>query len=299
MPRRNRKTLLLLLACIPVLFTFHLFASQSAAENWPRFRGDNGTGVVSSGGKLPTEWSPGDFSWNIELPGLGHASPVIWGDKLFVTSAIDEGAIRYLFCLNSVTGEQIWSRVIGLARSHKHNKNSWASSTPAVDGEHVYVAFADEETHTLTAYDFSGDIVWRRDIGTFESQHGQGVSPIVYNDLVILPNDQMGPSSVVGFDRKTGHTVWSTIRTHRRTSYATPFILRQEGRPDELICLSGAMGVSSLDPNTGHLNWLTGELPLRTVASPILADGLIIASCGGGGIGKLLIAVEPGGWGEI
>ncbi len=267
-------------------------AESASAENWPRFRGENGTGVSQLAG-VPVTWSPADYEWNLELPGVGHSSPVIWGDKLFVTSAIDEGAVRYLFCLDATTGEQEWSRMFALNRSHKHEKSSWASSTPTTDGKHVFVAFADEESYTLAAYSFEGDLVWRRRLGSFTSQHGQGVSPIVYKGLVILPNDQMGPSSIVAIDAKTGRTVWSTLRDYRRTSYATPMLLERDGEPAQLICVSGATGVSSLDPMTGHTNWQTGEFPMRTVASPVYAGGLIFASCGGGGKGSLLIAVDP------
>ena len=274
------------------LILVFIVVKSASAENWPRFRGDNGTGVVSLAG-APTSWSPADYEWNLELPGEGHSSPVIWGDKLFVTSAIDEGAVRYLFCLDAVTGEQEWSRMFALNRSHKHEKSSWASSTPTTDGENVYVAFADEETYTLAAYDFSGELVWRRRLGSFTSQHGQGVSPIVYQGLVILPNDQMGPSSIIAVDAKTGRTVWNTLRDYRRTSYATPMILEQDGQPTQLICVSGATGVSSLDPLTGETYWQTGEFPMRTVASPVYGGGLIFASCGGGGKGSLLIAVDP------
>ena len=265
--------------------------SASQAENWTGFRGDNGTGDSDQKG-IPVSWSPGDYEWNIELPGEGHSSPVIYGDRLFVTSAVEQGAVRYLFCLNANTGEQIWSISVGHNRSHKHALGSWASSTPATDGQRVYVAFADQERYTLAAWDYEGQLIWRRNLGPFISQHGQGVSPIVFDGMVILPNDQDGPSSLMAFDAKTGKTVWSVLRSAREASYSTPQIYKgKDGKP-QLICLSGATGVSSLDPYTGKVNWTTGELPARTVASPVIADGLIIATCGGGGIGKLLVAVN-------
>lgn len=267
-------------------------ASAVRAENWSRFRGDGGQGTSEQKG-IPATWSEGDLDWNIELPGVGHSSPVIHGERLFVTSAVEEGAVRHLFCLNASTGEQLWSTTVGYNRSHKHVKGSWASSTPATDGERVYVAFADEERYTLSAWDYEGRLVWRRNLGPFVSQHGQGVSPIVFDGMVIMANDQRGPSTINALDAKTGKTVWSTLRSIREASYSTPQIYQREGQKPQLICLSGAMGVTSLDPYTGEMNWMTGELPLRTVASPIIADGLILASCGGGGIGKLLIAVNP------
>jgi len=263
-----------------------------SAENWTRFRGEAGAGISREQG-IPKSWSPGEYAWEIGLPGVGHAAPIVWDDKLFVTSSLEEGAIRLLFCLDAQSGEQIWSRTTGLNRSHKHAKGSWASSTPCTDGTRVYVAFADQEHYTLAAYDFSGELVWRRNLGPFESQHGQGASPIVYEDMVIIPNDQDGPSSVVAFDAATGRTVWSAVRQSGRTSYATPMILELPGHEPQLICSGDALGVTSLDPRSGRLNWNSGALPARTVGSPVFAGGLIVQSCGGGGVGKFLVGVDP------
>ena len=191
--------------------------SVAAQQNWSRFRGANGDGI-SDQQNMPTTWSPGDYTWNIRLPGIGHASPIVWKNRLFITSAVEEGALRYLFCLNATTGEQIWSRQAGYDKSHKHSKNSWASSTPTTDGERVYVAFADDEHYMLVAYDFDGRLVWRRRLGGFESQHGLGVSPIVFEDLIIIPNLQKGPSSVIAVDKRTGRTKWSSVHSFYSTS---------------------------------------------------------------------------------
>jgi len=291
--RRSSTGLAFLFCAMTVLGLFGSTSSAVAQESWSRFRGVNGNGISDQKG-IPTTWSPGDYAWNIELPGVGHASPIVWKDKLFVTSAIDEGALRFLFCLNPATGKEIWSRQVGFNRSHKHSKNSWASSTPATDGKRVYLAFSDDEHYTFSAYDFDGDLVWQRLLGGFESQHGQGVSPILFNDLVIIANLQKGPSSVVALDKNTGRTVWSSVHSFYRTSYATPIIVRLKGDKPQLICASGALGVASLDPQTGRLNWMTGEFPepRRTVASPIVAGGLLIQSCGGGGRGNVMIAVD-------
>ena len=298
MPTRFPGDRSLLTACLLI----PLITAVAGAENWPRFRGENGEGQSDLKG-LPTAFSPGELEWNIDLPGFGHGSPVVWEDRLFVTSALGEddqlrgGVLRYLFCLDADTGREHWSRMIGSSQSHRHQKNSWASSTPVTDGELVYVAFADLDNHLLSAYDFDGDLVWRRNLGPFESQHGQGVSPIVYKDLVILPNDQDGPSSIVAFDRRTGRTVWSTLRSIERASYATPLIIEHEGGPAQLICASGATGLSSLDPETGRVNWSTGQFGVppqtRTVGSPVYAGGLIFQSNGGGGKGFYMVAVDP------
>jgi len=275
-------------------------AAGALAENWARFRGEDGSGVSGEKG-LPTTWSPGEYAFNVELPGEGHSAPVIWGDKLFVTSAEAEGLVRYLLCLNAATGETIWTRVVGMNKNHKHLKSSWASSTPATDGERVYVAFADSERYSISAYDFDGELLWRKLLGPFESQHGLGASPILFENLVIAVNDQDGPSSIVALDRATGQLVWSTLRpgASQATSYATPVVIQPDGHEPMLICSSSQAGVSGFDPRTGEELWTTGSLPARTVGSPVSGGGLIIQCCGGGGRGKELVAVDPTGRGDV
>lgn len=269
-------------------------SSSFAQESWPRFRGPNGTGISQQKG-FPVQWSHSDYEWNVTIPGKGHSSPIVWGDRLFVTSAdsTDSGTARRLFCLDAITGKTLWQQTLTLESSHLHNKNSWASGTPATDGEHVYVVFSDEKAHTLAAFDFAGIEIWRQNLGPFESQHGQGASPIVYRDKVILPNDQLGPSYVFAFNKSTGELVWKTPRRTEKTSYATPMVLESKDST-QIICVSDAMGVASLNPDNGKINWNSSSFPLRTVASPIAVAGTIFASCGSGGTGKLLLAVDPG-----
>lgn len=271
-----------------------IFAAPCSAENWPRFRGADGSGVSGEKG-IPVTWTSSDVAWVTELPGEGHAAPIIWGRRLFITSATaDTGTTRALYALDAGTGEILWSREMGFGPDHKHQKNSFASSTPATDGKRVYVAFADRERFTLSAYDFDGGLVWRRLLGPLDSQHGLGASPIVFENLVILCNLQDGPSSVVAFDAETGRTVWSALQTARETSYATPIVIPSAGGRQELICVSGATGITSLDPRTGAENWATGALPKRTVSSPVFAGGYVYATCGQGGKGALMIGAEPG-----
>ena len=269
-------------------------ASVGHAGNWPQFRGPDGTGV-STEKNIPVTWSSGDYKWDVAIDGVGHAAPIIWNDNVFVTSAEDSGAIRHLVCLDAKSGQKRWTRSIGMNRSKKHEKSSWASSTPATDGELVYSAFADKESYLVDAYNFDGDLIWRRNLGPYESQHGLGVSLILFEDSLIVPNDQDGPSFITALDRKTGKTKWvSSGRSFREASYATPIVVREKGKPAQLICPSGAMGITGLDPHTGTLNWRTEEFPLRTVASPVYGSGLVIASCGQGGrFGVKQIAVDP------
>jgi outer membrane protein assembly factor BamB len=269
-------------------------AADARGENWPRFRGPDGSGVSREKG-IPVTWKPSDVAWVAELPGIGHAAPVIWDRHVFVTTATAEtGAVRELYALDALNGDVLWSRSMGFGPDHKHQLNSYASSTPATDGERVYVAFADQDKFVLSAYDFDGNLVWRRLLGLHESQHGLGTSPIIYNGLVIMANQQDGPSSVSAFDAETGETVWSTLQSARETSYATPIVIPSAGGKNELICVSGATGITSLDPASGSENWATGTLPKRTVSSPVFSGGHVYATCGQGGKGALMIGAEPG-----
>jgi outer membrane protein assembly factor BamB len=266
-----------------------------AEENWSRFRGPNGTGISTLKG-VPVQWTEEDYAWVIELPGTGHSSPVFWGDSLFVASGGEAGK-RMVICLDARTGDSRWMQTLTLLPEPEgglHVKNSYGSGSPTTDGERVYVSFADDDHYQLSAFDFhTGDPVWTVDLGPFVSQHGHGQSPMLWNDLVIATNDQIGPSFIAAFNRKTGEEVWRTPRAARETSYATPFILDPDGRRPQLICLNGMTGMTSLDPQSGQTLWGTGEMPKRTVASPILAGDVLIASCGQRGRGTYMMAVDP------
>lgn len=263
-----------------------------AADDWPRFRGPNGEGVATAPG-LPATWGAKDYAWQATLPGVGHSSPVVLGKRLFVTAGSEDGTARRLVCLDTASGKSLWTQTLALSRDKLHQKNSYASGTPAVTDEFVYVIFADDERYVVAAYRLDGKRAWEKDLGPFVSQHGQGCSPIVWHDLVIVANDQDGPSSLVALDAKTGETRWSTPRTAKDTSYSTPFVLEAKDGPPQLIASCNALGVTSLDPRTGRVNWASGELPQRTVGSPVLAGKLVIQTCGQAGRGTYLLGVDP------
>jgi outer membrane protein assembly factor BamB len=283
-----------------VLLAAGFLATPCSGGNWSQFRGDDGTGIAADL-RLPSRWSADQILWTVDVPGVGHSSPVIWGNRLFLTSANEAGTTRFILCLDANTGKTIWTRQMTFSRSHKHAKNSWASSTPALDGERIYFVFADSDRQILSAYDFDGNPVWEKNLGSFQSQHAQATSPIVFEDLVILANDQDGPSTIIACDKHTGHTVWTAPRKSgpQATSYATPFVYRQKDGPPQLICSSSLSGVSALDPHTGQTIWTTNSMPQRTVASPILAGGLLFQCCGAAGQGMLMVAVDPKGHGDV
>ncbi len=205
--------------------------------------------------------------------------------------------------LSATTGEIRWIRRLDFETDKLNQRNSHASATPACDGQRVYVAFGSDPSYLLLAYDFDGKELWRYDLGPFESQHGSGISPIVFEDLVILGNDQDGPSFIVAVDSKTGKQRWKVDRNVRgavekASSYATPIVINGEFNQQELIFTSQADGMTSYDPRTGKLNWRADIFPARCCGSPVYAHGLLFATCGGGGQGKYLAAVKPGGSGD-
>lgn len=281
-----------------------LLASMSAAllssplkgQEWTRFRGPNGTGQ----GKplnLPDALTEKDFRWKISLPGFGHSSPVLWGKKLFVTSANPDQKKRYLQCINADTGSPLWTQEWKFAPYHRHEYNSFASSTPTVDSGQVYVLWQTPESVVLYALDHKGNRIWERELGKLSLQHGGGSSPIVVEDTVIVSVEQEGAGnrgSLFGVDRKTGDIRWQTPREPSQGApYATPLVNRTEDGKTEVIFASTSHGFTSLDPKTGSRNWeVSGLFPVRCVTSPIRIGDLVLATCGTGGGDRSAVALR-------
>jgi outer membrane protein assembly factor BamB len=273
----------------------------AAGQEWTRFRGPNGTGQ-SEATTIPAHWGSGDYNWVVELPGVGHSSPVVWGQRLFVQSAEPDNSRRYVLCLDTADGSTLWQHEIASHEYPIHRFSSYASSTPAVDADHVYVAWATPEQLSLRAYDHDGNTVWNRDdLGPFPSQHGFGVSPIVAGQLVILCNQQAAPvrdqpvntSSILAFDRRSGELRWKTPRISASASYAVPCLRNPAGGPELIIC-NTAQGMFALDLETGHENWSIPVFSMRTVSSPVVVGDLVFGSTGSGGGGNYVVAVRPG-----
>ena len=281
---------------------FALLALEAAAQEWTRFRGPNGTGISKAQG-IPVTWTEQDFRWRIAFPGESHSQPVIWGDKLFLTTAVELGKERALVCLDKRDGRELWTKKFSLPTHRPQNKNaSFANGSPVVDAHRVIASFVSADHFWVRSFDHDGKELWSRDLGTFESQHGHGASPMIHENTVIVTNDQDGESFVVALDLKTGKDVWKTPRRSVRggTAYGTPSI---HTRPDgslEMLLTSQAHGISSLDPRTGALNWEAPVYDKRMVASPVVAGDVVIGSCGqGGGNGNYLSAVRLGGRGDV
>ncbi len=281
-----------------------LGSALAVAQEWTRFRGPDGTGV-SEATSIPVQWTESDYRWRTRLPGKGHSSPVVWGDRVFLLSADPQLAARIVLCLDARTGKILWQREYASTTHPLHPRNTFASSTPAVDHERVYVAWATPDQVTLCALDHEGNEVWAKNLGTWVSQHGFGSSPIVHEDLVILFNSQQaeeldpgqkpGRSEMMAFDAATGELRWSQPRTTTRVCYSTPCIYYPKDGPPELIGCNTGDGIFSLNPRTGRPNWSLQVLDMRSVASPIVVGDLVLASNGVGGFASnYLVAVRGG-----
>ena len=272
------------------------------AENWAQFRGPNGAGLSAEKG-LPVKWTAKDYKWQVELPGIGHSSPIVWEDRVIVTSAVNKGEKRFIECYHADTGKPVWSKELGGATHPKHGLNSFASSTPVTDGKMVYVSWGDNDEYFIVAHDFkSGAEKWRTQLKLSLSKHGHGTatSPILFEDLVILLNEHdTGPGYIVALDKATGKERWKIARKIEIMTYATPIIIEVKGEPVLInSCLDD--GLMGINPRNGKVLWSTpGNFDLRTVAMPVHWKGIVYGSCGGGGRGTQMLAVKVGGKGNV
>lgn len=267
---------------------------QADADQWTRFRGPNGSGI-SGASDIPTKWTAADYLWRVELPGIGYSSPVVWEERTFITSAIEDTAEQLVCCLSTNDGRILWKREFPAITHSKHKFNCYASASPAVDAKRVYCVWANPEAHVVVALDQqTGQEQWRHDFGPYEAEHGFGASPIVFDGMVIVTADRDEDCFLAALDCDSGKVLWKVPRETERAAYATPLIYRgKDGKP-QLILASSAHGVSSHDPYSGKTYWEERVFHLRVVGSPMVASGLVFASCGSGGGGKRTVAVRPG-----
>jgi len=276
-------------------------ASVSQGQEWTRFRGPNGQGI-SYVKTIPVKWTQEDYNWKIKLPGGGHSSPVLWGDKLFVTSGDQQAGHSIILALSVSDGGVLWQKEYAISKYRPNKLNSFATSTPAVDADHVYVLITSPEETILTALDHSGTEIWKRKFEGVRCQHGAGTSPIVHNDMVIFTHEHENSSSKdaksvwMAVNLTTGETRWTLDRkTGPKTSYSTPCVYTPATGAQQLIFNSNAHGMTGVDPGTGTVIWeVASAFPARVVSSPVIAGELLIGTCGDGGSGKCLTAIRPG-----
>lgn len=284
--------------CFLMALMFFTVPAVSFSENWQCWRGPRGDGT-SLEVNVPREWDGAtgkNIVWKVDVPYGGHSSPIIWGDRVFVTGA-DEGLHRrMLLAFDRNDGHLVWERDVDEAPlEHKHKLNSWASGTPATDGQHVFVTFLDEKEILVAAYDFEGLQKWSVKPGVFSSVHGYCSCPVVFENSVIINGDHDGDAYIVALNRENGKTLWKTPRENKTRSYCTPIIRDIAGKTQ--MILSGSKCVASYDPRTGSRHWILDGPTEQFVASPVMNHGLIFIT--GGFPDKHILAIDPSGTGKI
>jgi len=275
-------------------------AGPARGEVWPRFRGPNGQGI-SDAGTIPTKWSPQEYRWKIGLPGGGHSSPVVWDDRVFVTCADEKVTQGILLCVQVSDGRTLWRKERDLDKVRMNALNHYASATPALDADHVYVFWPGVEETTLAALTHDGREVWTAPLPGNRTQHGMGSSPVVVGENVIISREQDQKSGgtiasvCLAVDRKTGQIRWRYEHPkNANASYSTPCVYRDGQGRDQILFTSNLHGIAALDPGSGRLLWQTpGVLPARVVSSPVVAGDIVLATCGEGGRGIRLSAIGP------
>jgi len=279
----------------------------SEPKNWPSFRGMRGAGV-GDGQRAPTKWNAEtgeNIKWKTAIEGLGLASPVVWGDRLYITTAVSSdpnsefragayGDVQAakdnsphewkVYCLNAKTGTILWKRTAhqGVPRAQRHTKASQANCTPATDGKHVVVSFGSEG---LYCYDYDGNLLWKTDLGTLDAgwfydptyQWGYGSSPIIHDDLVIVQADVNSAAFLAAFDIDSGKEIWRTTR-EEVPSWGTPTAVESAGRTQ--VVANATKHICGYDPKTGKELWRLSGNSEVTVGSPVFGHGLMFFTGG-------------------
>lgn len=271
-----------------------------AATDWPWWRGHNLDGKAPPSATPPQEWSESkNIAWQADIPGQGHASPIIWGNQAFVATATSNedtsNLTQSLLCFNLSDGAKQWETQVHQGQPvDMHQKNSHASATPACDGTHVFTVFAMDDALHVTALNLKGDIVWQERVDDFNSQHGYGSSPVLYRSTVIVLSDHSSASHLIALDRKTGERVWTTERPDY-ASYATPIVANVAGKMQLLV--HGNNTVTSYNPDTGELIWRC-EGPSNTAANTLAFDAENVYASGGYPQ-RNLICIRADGSGDV
>ncbi len=297
----------------------------SARGSWPSFRGVNASGVAD-GQHLPERWNPASkehILWRIPIPGLAHSSPVVWGDRVFVTTAIsgkgqatfkpglygdgdasdDVSPHRFMvYAIDKRTGKMLWERVAveGEPRNARHIKSTYASASPATDGRIVVAWFGSRGVH---AYDVNGNELWKVDLGRVNMgaydipafEWGPASSPIIWNDLVLIQCDTQADSFVIALDARTGTTVWKTDRDEL-PSWGTPTVVSTPAGPH--LVTNASRFIRGYDPRTGAELWRLGGSSKITAPTPIFDEGLIVVASGRAPE-RPIFAIRPSARGDV
>lgn len=298
-------------------------SSPEAKRFWPQWRGPNMTGAAAHGNP-PVKWSEDkNVRWKTEVPGKGSATPIIWGDSIFVLTAIPTGkkaepkeeeepapeaagrrrrrrgprgiqpteVLKFVvYAIDRNTGKILWERVAREELPHEgtHPTGTWASHSPVTDGERVYAYFG---SRGLYCYSMDGELLWEKDFGnqTIRLGFGEGASPTLYGDKIIVNWDHEGESFIVALNKKTGNELWLT-RRDEITSWTTPIVVENKGKAQ--VITSATTLVRSYDVETGKLLWQTSGMTLNAIPSPVAADGMVFVTSGFRGNALLAIRLD-------
>lgn len=292
--------------CLSLLFA--AIAAHTNADDWPAFRGPTGQGHVAEP-NLPLTWSATqNVAWSVDVPAAGWSSPIVWGDRVFLTGTTEGGVNCHVLCYTTADGKLLWDReVFRQEAGRKEDQNSYATPTPVTDGKHVYAVFA---AGGIASVDFDGNVAWTNQSDVhFYSKHGLGASPILHDDLLIMPFDGSSPgpdlkvgwlipwdgSFVLALDKATGKQRWRTTRGQSRQSHITPMIQTVDGHP-QLLSAGGDV-VQGMEPATGKILWWVKSRGEGVVPSFAYGDGLLFTSSGFEA--STVRAIRPGGSGDV
>lgn len=280
---------------IPLALLALLSTAVARAEEWPRFRGPTGQGV-SAEASLPTEWSATkNVAWKVAVPGEGWSSPVVWGGRVFVTTATDGGKSAHVVAIDAADGKTVWdTQVFEQETGRKESRNSYATPTPVTDGKRVWALFGSGGVACVDAAD--GKLVWKNQENRYYSRHGMGASPTLFEDFLIFPFDPSAEATgeaervgwqvpwdksfVLALDANTGKERWRAMRGTSRIGHVTPILVDVDGRP-QLVSAAGDV-VQGYDPRTGKKTWEGRNEGEGVTPAPVAGGGMVFTSSGFG-----------------
>ena len=269
-------------------------ALSARAENWPQFRGE-GLGYTN-GRDLPLTWNAKigeNIAWRAPLPKSDNpwSSPVVWGDRVFVTCATNQPVTHRVLCFAKADGKLLWETAVEPGPLIlKDLRGGYGAPTPCTDGQRIYAVFG---SAVVAALDFAGKLVWRKEIANHAFDVALGSSPILFGETVILDCDQTGKtSSIVAFDKATGEIRWEAKRPETGFAHTTPVIVNVAGQPQMLVSATNAL--QGVDPASGKILWWCGAA--GDASSPAFGEGLVFSDSGRGG---KAVCVDPAGAGDV
>jgi len=268
--------------------------SGEAAGYWPRWRGPSGQGLASGSGYLDTWSDKQNVLWRTRVPGRGHSSPIVWKDRIFLTTGRDDGRVSVLG-FSRIDGKLLWEAINpDKTPEYGHQKNSLASATPSTDGARVYASFGSKG---IMAVDLDGKVLWHTSLGSFDNYHGTAGSPLLYKDRLIVFQDHAGRANggafIAALDTTSGRTLWRTPR-RGMIGWSTPIAIHAFDH-DEII-VSSQSHVMAYDPATGNELWMARGNLDEVIPTPVVGHGLVFCSSGRAGP---TLAIRPGGKGDV